>query len=716
MATKTLPAAPITLQQKNANDLLCERYYWQKPGAPQCDDCHQNHETADEFWERISLGKQEYQMLMRTGHFLPNSPTLFNIGTGMGTLSACFKFDVDDTMESIMDVARKAAMVQKWGGGVGYVFSALRPEGSPIATTHRKACGPLGVLQHYNSVADLVTQGGKRQGAQMGILDVRHDDIEEFIHVKNADPQRFANFNISVALDDQFMEYLDAGHNQEWKIWEMIRDSAWKTGDPGCYFISAAERENPTPWLGKLTGTNPCGEVPLLDNEACNLASINLVRYLKNDLSGFDTERLAHDVFVIISYMDEVLDLNEFPDPLITEATLATRKLGLGVMGWADALALMGIDYDSDAATNLGGPIMKLINTVAHRASEHLAEKKGPYPAWEAGAEWRHSTGNEHNPLYGKRRNATLTSIAPTGTISILAGCSSGIEPHFAPRWVRTTGTGRQMLEEIPVISELKEFRPKTAMEISWEGHVRMQAAFQHYVDLAVSKTINLPFDASPEAISNAYMEMWRQGCKGGTVFRDGCRNEQVLTINNEDTSKTKIFGPAEPFKIGSTEIDELAFGSNGSSSRRKMPVTRQSITHKFMVGDTEGYVHVGLHEDGTPGEVFLDISKQGSTVSGLADMMAVCMSLALQYGAPLEDFIRKMRQSRYEPAGLTGNPEIPTATSITDYLSWWFQKQFLNGHKMELPETGMVCPDCGGNTVAAEGCIQCSQCSWSRC
>ena len=244
-------------------------------------------------------------------------------------------------------------------------------------------------------------------------------------------------------------------------------------------------------------------------------------------------------------------------------------------------------------------------------------------------------------------------------------------------------------------------FKPKTAMEVSWQGHVRMLAAFQDHIDLAVSKTINLPFEAPPETVSDAYMYMWKLGCKGGTVFRDGCRNEQVLTTNDSPVV----------FKNGDEEVMV-----NAVSSRRRMPTTRQSITHKFTVGDTEGYVHVGLHEDGTPGEVFLDISKQGSTVSGLADMMALCMSLGLQYGAPLEDFITKMRQSRYEPSGLTGNPEIPTATSITDYLSRWLEKQFLNGHKLELPETGMLCPDCGGSTIAAEGCIQCSHCAWSRC
>lgn len=684
-----IASSPTVSLPKNIQYLLCTRYFLPRPTSPECPHCQNPHETLDEFHERVSLGRSEYLALIRDYRVLPNSPTLFNVGTGMGTLSACFKLDVEDTMESIMDVARKAALVQKWGGGVGYVFSQLRPEGAPIATTHRRACGPIGVLRHYNSVAELVTQGGKRQGAQMGILDGRHPDVRKFIHVKDADPQRLSAFNISVAWDDAFMQKVEAQEGEEYQLWLDMEQAGWRTGDPGCYFISTAERGNPTPWLGKLTGTNPCGEVPLLDNEACNLASINLSKYVCAD-GRFDFSVLADHVPVVVSYMDDLLDKNRFPDPAIERATLLTRKLGLGVMGWADALALMRMDYDSEAAVELGREIMSLIQRETHKQSRVLADVKGAYPGWELGAEWRarHNIADDHL-LYGRRRNATLTSIAPTGTIAILTGCSSGIEPHFAESWSRTTGEGHTMQEIIPVADRLNGFHPKTAMQISPSWHVRHQAAFQEHVDLAVSKTINLPNTAPPSDVGDAYLRMWQLGCKGGTVFRYGCRNEQVLVINGNGQ---------HPF------------------ARRKLPATRKSTTHRFHVGEQTGYIHAGQYEDETLGEVFLDISKQGSTVGGLADMLAIFMSLGLQYGVPLEEFLRKMRQSRYEPAGMTDNAAIPTATSITDYLGHWLENEFMNGSRLPSSETGLFCPDCGSSAIASEGCIKCGNCDWSRC
>lgn len=482
----------------NAELILSRRYL--RPG-----------ETIPSFFRRVSMGEEDFLDMLTSLDFLPNSPTLFNLGTGQGTLSACFKFDVPDSMEGIMDVATKSAMVQKFGGGVGYALSGLREEGAPIKSTHGKACGPNAVIRLYQSVAEMVTQGGKRPGAQMGILSVDHPDIRAFIHLKDADPQRFSTFNISVAVTDSFMEEAAVYGTRAYHLFQEIVESAWTSGDPGLYFMDTAERSNPTPHLGLLTGTNPCGEVPLLDNEACNLGSINIANHLTRNRQGVDYAHLERTVRLAVQYLDMVLDNNTFPVPEITEAVEKTRKLGLGVMGWADALSLMGIHYDSQEALTLGENLMYFISAVGRDTSRKLGEIKGPYPE------------NAHD----YQRNATVTCIAPTGSISIIAGVSSGIEPHYSSAWIRETADG-DLLEES--VTSKEGFTPKTSMELPWQAHVAMQAAFQKNTDLAVSKTINLPNSASVDDIMAAYLEMWKSGCKGGTVFRDGCRSEQVLT------------------------------------------------------------------------------------------------------------------------------------------------------------------------------------------
>ncbi len=622
VAVVTHETTPFT---ENADRILHKRYYERRDEYPVCEWCSnledENgnlpshsvcHESVDQFFARISFGIQEYEdELFRPLVFMVNSPTLFNAGTvAGGTLSACFKFDVPDTMEGILDIAKKAGMVLKAGGGVGYVVSNVRAKGAHVNSTHRKALGPLGCLDIYQVVARQITQGGKRDGAQMGILHCDHEDIYEFIHLKDDNPEDMETFNISVALTDDFMEraindpVVDVGNNPPRLLWEMA-ESAWKTGDPGCYFIDTAERYNPTPWLGQLTGTNPCGEVPLLDNEACNLGSINLAKFVLENGSGFDVIWLTRTVRRAVRYLDDVLDRNTFPDPLITEAVRLTRKIGLGVMGWADALALMGIAYDSEEAVELAGIVSDMINQAAHSESILLAEERGAYPGWELGERWRHERRVEDDHfLYGRRRNATVTCIAPTGTIAIIAGASGGVEPHFAREWTRVTGDGITMKEIIPVMEHLPDgFIPPTAMEIAPEWHIKHQAAWQRNVDLACSKTINMPAEATVEDIRQAYFMMWKMECRGGTIYRNGSRDVQVLTVDpgpGAGVEKIEIV----PHTNGATPM--LSSASPAPAARRKMPETRNSITHKFSVGDVEGYVHVGLHEDGTPGEVFL--------------------------------------------------------------------------------------------------------------
>lgn len=488
-------------------------------------------ETVEEFIDRISMGNPEYkEHLIEPLNFLPNSPTLFNLDVpGGGTLSACFKFDVADTMldgsDGIMDTATKAAMVTKWGGGVGYYVGGIRPAGAPVASTHGKAMGPVAVLRYYNAMGRMLTQSGKREAAQMGIIDATHPDVFEFIHMKDDDPQGLSTFNISVAITDDFMEKAIANpEGMERRVLLEMAASAWKTGDPGVYFVDRAERDNPTPYDGKLSGTNPCGEVPLLNNEPCNLGSINLRNFVHN--GKIDTVSLATIASLATRYLDDVLDKNHFPDYRITAAAGFTRKLGLGVCGWADALALMRIPYASQEAVDLLGEVMAVVRKAADDESVLLAREKRPAPCFAG----RHDI---------KRRNATTLCIAPTGTIAILMDGSSGIEPHFLTKWTRTMGDGTVLTEQISVLDELDGFMPQTAMEIPWEWHIKHQAAAQKHVDLAVSKTVNMPNHATVDDILSAYIMMWQEGCKGGTVFRDGCRDEQVLARVHEGEDVT---------------------------------------------------------------------------------------------------------------------------------------------------------------------------------
>lgn len=481
-------------------------------------------ETVEEFIDRISLGNETYRNeLIEPLVFLPNSPTLFNVDVpGGGTLSACFKFDVADSMQSddfsgIMDTATKAALVTKWGGGVGYYLGGVRPKGALVNSTHGKAMGPVALLKFYHAMGSMLTQSGKRDAAQMGILDATHPDIMEFITAKDADPQSLSTFNISVALSNPFMEAAKHVGTYEHEILKHMARSAWRTGDPGVYFNDRAEADNPTPWLGKLTGTNPCGEVPLLNNEPCNLGSINLAKFYDGQ-GGFDYKGFERAVRLATRYLDDVLDKNHFPVPQVSAAANHTRKLGLGVCGWADLVALCGIRYASEEALDFLDSIIGFMRRASDDESRQLGRDKGIAPALQ---------GRPEGYIF---RNATRLCIAPTGTISILMGASSGVEPHYLLRWQRVMGDGQSFTETIPVMDRLPEgFVPQTAMEIPWQWHVRHQAVAQKHVDLAVSKTINMPNSATEEEILEAYQMMWELGCKGGTVYRDGCRETQVL-------------------------------------------------------------------------------------------------------------------------------------------------------------------------------------------
>ncbi|UCD73573.1 MAG: vitamin B12-dependent ribonucleotide reductase, partial [Candidatus Bathyarchaeota archaeon] len=518
---------------------------------------------------------REFFGLMTRLYFLPNSPTLMNAGTDLGQLSACFVLPVGDSMEEIFDAVRHMALIHKSGGGTGFSFSNLRPQGDVVKSTKGVASGPISFMRVFDVATEVIKQGGKRRGANMGILAVDHPDIMSFITAKSRG-DTLTNFNISVAATDSFMG--SVGENAEYslinprtgkpvrevsarEIFNMIATSAWATGDPGLVFIDEINRHNPIPKLGRIECTNPCGEQPLLPYESCNLGSINLSKMVEK--SEIEWGRLKLVTREAVHFLDNVIDTNKFPLKETEIITKANRKIGLGVMGFADTLLKLGIPYDSSEALNTAEEIMKFISKEARQKSAELGEERGSFPNFKKSI-WYEEEGYQH------MRNATHTTIAPTGTISIIAGTSSGIEPLFAISFVRNVLNGTQLLETNSVFEEFAkregiysgeltmEIAKKgtlvgmdsipdtmkqlfvTALDISPEWHVRMQAAFQKYVDNAVSKTVNLPHNATTEDIRRVFMLAYREKCKGITIYRYGSKSEQVLVIGEDKDRMTR--------------------------------------------------------------------------------------------------------------------------------------------------------------------------------
>jgi len=477
-------------------------------------------------------GPMNTMILMAKLLFLPNSPTIMNAGRPAphGQLAACFVIGIEDSMESICEAIRKQMLIHKSGGGTGFNFSNLRSSGAKVNSTNGRASGPISFMSLFDKATETVQQGGMRRGANMGILNVDHPDIRDFIHCKDKDGT-ISNFNISVGIFDSFMEKAETDpEGTEAVLLDEIAETAWRTGDPGIIFLDAINRGNTTPDLGPLTSTNPCGESPLYPNEACNLGSINLARMI---IKGeFDYELLKKTAAVATRFLDSVIDVNHYPLPEISEAVRHTRKIGLGVMGWADLLFQMRIPYDSDRAIELAEKIMSQIKETAHETSVELGKEKGIPGALE----------------HLGRRNATLTCIAPTGTIALLADCSSGIEPLFALEHTRV----RTQIDGTKVIMKqvnrhyaeaLKEELPEnviksvfvTSHDVAPLSHVRTQGAFQKYTDLAVSKTVNLPHESTKKDVLDSYVLAWKLGCKGITIYRDGSKSMQVLYRKEED-------------------------------------------------------------------------------------------------------------------------------------------------------------------------------------
>lgn len=524
---------------KPAREILNDRYLWK-------DDFGNSSETPEQMLLRVArhvasaektaplqyVWTDEYYDVMAKLLFLPNSPTIMNAGRPAphGQLAACFVIGIEDSMESICEAIRKQMLIHKSGGGTGFNFSNLRSSGAKVNSTNGRASGPISFMSLFDKATETVQQGGMRRGANMGILNVDHPDIRDFIHCKDKDGT-IANFNISVGVFDSFMEKAEAAPDgAEAGLLDEIAETAWRTGDPGIIFLDAINRGNTTPDLGPLTSTNPCGESPLYPNEACNLGSINLAKMaIKGE---FDYELLKKTAAIATRFLDSVIDVNHYPLPEISEAVKHTRKIGLGVMGWADLLFQLRIPYDSEQAIELAEKIMSLIKDTAHKTSVELGIEKGIPGALE----------------HLGRRNATLTCIAPTGTIALLADCSSGIEPLFALEHTRV----RTQIDGTKVIMKqvnrhyaeaFKEELPEnviksvfiTSHDVAPLSHVRTQGVFQKYTDLAVSKTVNLPHESTKKDVLDSYVLAWKLGCKGITIYRDGSKSMQVLYRKEED-------------------------------------------------------------------------------------------------------------------------------------------------------------------------------------
>jgi ribonucleoside-diphosphate reductase alpha chain len=779
--------------------------------------------------ERVERFGAQFYDLMTSLRFLPNSPTLGNAGRPIQQLAACFVLPVEDSMEGIFDSLKDTALIHQSGGGTGFAFSRLRPAGDIVSSTGGIASGPVSFMRVYDAATESIKQGGTRRGANMAILTVEHPDIESFINVKS-DMMALQNFNISVAVAERFMQAVErdqeyelvnprtgkvTGSRRAREIFRQIVANAWRNGDPGLVFLDRINRDNPTPQLGRIEATNPCGEQPLLPYESCNLGSINLSKFVhetsstrrrargKNGATPSDTleidwDALAAVIPVCVRFLDDVIEQNRYPIPQIEEMTKQTRKIGLGLMGWADLLFLLRIRYDSEEAIALAERVAAFVSEQADNASEDLARERGVFPAW-SGSVYDPASGDARG---GRRfRNSTRTTIAPTGTLSIIADCSGGIEPAFALAFMRQHYLDRNdpsKVARLPEVNrtfadvakregfhndELMEYLAeggslrergdvpdwakevfRTSHDIDPEWHVRMQAAFQRHTDNAVSKTINFHRDATIDDVERAYLLAYREGCKGITVYRDGSRDRQVLSHATakgpeqaEAVAAEVVLGLAREVAAaggspGGTHpavVASLGPRPAGAPYRRHLPDERRSVTHKFRVGEQEGYVTVGLYDDGAPGEIFVNISKEGSTIRGLMDSVAVLTSVALQYGVPLQNLVEKFRGVHFEPAGLTNNPAVPTASSLVDYIFRWLEHRFL-GQSTEAgvktppaakprrrqtatppaaapapasspatsagTSTGIGCPQCGSILVFAEGCFLCPNCGFTRC
>jgi ribonucleoside-diphosphate reductase alpha chain len=688
----------------------------------------------------------EFFGVMAGLEFLPNTPTLMNAGRELQQLSACFVLPVEDSMQSIFGAIRDAALVHQSGGGTGFSFSRLRPKNDLVKSTMGVASGPVSFMRVFDMATETIKQGGTRRGANMGILRVDHPDILEFIRAKE-DEHILNNFNISVGVTEEFMaavltggEYAlrnprghaEVGRLNAREVFDLIVDLAWKNGEPGIVFLDRLNRDNPTPKQGEIESTNPCGEQPLLPYESCNLGSINLAIMVKD--GGIDWERLRRVTRTAVHFLDNVIDMNRYPLPEIGTMTKSNRKVGLGVMGWADMLVELGIGYDSDDAIRLGHELMGFIHEEAIKASEDLACDRGVFPNWDEST-WA---------ARGRRvRNATLTTIAPTGTISIIAGVSSGIEPIFALAFVRNVMDNTELPEAHPALEDVLKLRGLyseelmksiaavgglhdmdvpddlkkvfvTAHDVSPEWHIRMQAAYQDHVDNAVSKTVNFSSTARPEDVERVYLLAYELGVKGVTIYRDGSRQEQVLNIG-EVKRKGAANGEGVQMELGPQGAPVMPVRPS------RTPVLRGETREK-VTGCGSLYVTVN-EDDFGPREVFANMGKAGGCASASTEAIGRLISLAFRYGVPPDKIVKQLKGIRcHVPLGFGPNQILSCPDAIGKALADKYHLAVGNGSKavgqLEMPIAFAqgACPDCGGAIEHEGGCMVCRSCGYSKC
>ncbi len=682
---------------------------------------------------------RDFYKSMAEMDFLPNSPTLMNAGRELGQLSACFVLPIEDSMESIFEAVKQTALIHKSGGGTGFSFSNIRPKNDMVHSTQGISSVPISFMGVFDCATETIKQGGTRRGANMAMLRVDHPDIMDFIKVK-ADLTVLQNFNLSVSITDNFMEALANDGDYDLinprngkiikkqnaaKVFRQIIKQAWVSGEPGVIFIDRMNAENPTPEVGLIESTNPCGEQPLLSHESCNLGSINLANMVKEDKIDYD--KLGATVDLAVHFLDNVVDVNRYPLPVIEEKTKQNRKIGLGVMGFADLLLKLGLPYSTPEACDTAEKIMQFIDQKALETSSKIAEERGSFPNFE-------------KSIYGQKnpdvpvRNATRTTIAPTGTISILAGCSSGVEPLFAVSFVRRVMDNDELFEVNPVFEEIakkegfysKELLKKishngslkgmeeiprqhrqvfeTAHDITPENHIKIQAAFQQHTNNAVSKTINFPHDATIDDVKKAFMQAYDQGCKGVTIYRDGSRDSQVLSTGKTDENKAT---PA---------------ATNVETSRivkRDRPSVLTGRTFQMTTGCGPMYVTINEDENNRLFELFNTVGKSGGCAASQCEAIGRLVSAAWRSGLPPEPIVRQLIGiSCHKPAGFGENKVTSCADAIAQAIRLHLERK--NGCKDgSLSQHAMAfgaCPECGGVVEHEGGCQVCHACGYSEC
>lgn len=699
----------------------------------------------------IKKTEEEFFKMMIELEFLPNSPTLMNAGRELGQLSACFVLPIEDSMESIFEAVKNTALIHKSGGGTGFSFSRLRPANDSVSSTGGIASGPVSFMKVFNASTEVIKQGGTRRGANMAILRVDHPDIMEFITCKKENTE-LNNFNISVGVTDDFMKCVEEDReyslinprNREVidklkarDVFRKIVEMAWKNGEPGLIFLDRVNEDNPTSHIERIESTNPCGEQPLLPYESCNLGSINLAKMIIRDGDSvcIDFDRIAKLTSKAVHFLDNVIDVNKYPIPKIEEMTRGNRKIGLGVMGFADMLIQLNIPYDSEEAAQIAEKVMSFITLEGRKASIKLAEKRGVFLNYK---------GSTYEKVRKEKvRNATVTTIAPTGTLSIIAGSSSGIEPIFAISYVRNVLDNEELAEVnslfekiaraesfysdelmleiarkgsaqlIEGISEDIKRIFKVAHDITWEWHIRIQAAFQKHTDNAVSKTINFPFEATTDDVEKAYLMAYKSGCKGLTIYRDGSREQQVLCIRRDEKDE-----------------DE--------TQRKITPRTRPSVTvgKTVKIGTGCGNLYVTINEDNEGlCEVFASMGKSGGCAASQSEATSRLISLALRSGVETEAILKQLRGIRC-PSPLWHNGQVvmscPDAIckAIEIYIKGGLANQTKSNNPHSLSITSRyeppknpvrrdiagMCPECGSTIEFVEGCAVCRFCGFSRC